>query len=156
MNVKLWHIFLDTARWPLFNGGVEEVEATLNFKKELICQARQQRRGQTLKGPNRIHLLTSSRCAWLMSSSFGGEHMSTAAAPPSIGSDCVLANCIPGSRANSEPSELSRFSEKRASSFHLFHMLGSLYTKLEAIHSGQSSTRCLGHAFIWAKNADED
>lgn len=46
-----------------------------------------------------------------MSSSFGGEHMSTAAVPPSIGSDCVLANSLPGSRANSEASELSRFSE---------------------------------------------
>lgn len=46
-----------------------------------------------------------------MSPSFGGEHMSAAAVPPSIGSDCVLANSLPGSRANSEASELSRFSE---------------------------------------------
>lgn len=46
-----------------------------------------------------------------MSSSFGGEHMSTAAVPPSIGSDCVLANSLPGSRANSEASELSCFSQ---------------------------------------------
>lgn len=44
-----------------------------------------------------------------MSSSFGGEHMSTAAVPPWIGSDCVLANCIPGSQAKSEWSELSHF-----------------------------------------------
>lgn len=47
-----------------------------------------------------------------MSSYFGGEHMSAAAVPPSIGSDCALANCIPGSQANSEASELSRFSQK--------------------------------------------
>lgn len=79
--------------------------------EELICWARENttRRGQTVKGLNAIHLLTCSRCAWLMSSSFGGEHMSTAAVPPSIGSDCVLANCIPGSQAKSEWSELSHF-----------------------------------------------
>lgn len=79
--------------------------------EELICRARQNaaRRGQTVKGLNAIHLLTCSRCAWLMSSSFGGEHMSTAAVPPWIGSDCVLANCIPGSQAKSEWSELSHF-----------------------------------------------
>lgn len=91
-----------------------------------------------------------------MSSSFGGEHMSAAAVPPSIGSDCVLANCIPGSRANSEASELSRFFEKQASTFHLFHMRGLLYDKLDAIHSGQSSTWCQGHSFIRTKDADED
>lgn len=79
--------------------------------EELICWAREKttRRGQTVKGLNAIHLLTCSRCAWLMSSSFGGEHMSTAAVPPWIGSDCVLANCIPGSQAKSEWSELSHF-----------------------------------------------
>ena len=79
--------------------------------EELICWARENTtiRGQTVKGLNAIHLLTCSRCAWLMSSSFGGEHMSTAAVPPWIGSDCVLANCIPGSQAKSEWSELSHF-----------------------------------------------
>lgn len=83
--------------------------------EELICWARENttRRGQTVKGLNAIHLLTCSRCAWLMSSSFGGEHMSTAAVPPWIGSDCVRANCIPGSQAKSEWSELSHFWYKR-------------------------------------------
>lgn len=47
--------------------------------------------------------------------------MSTAAVPPSIGSDCALANCIPGSPAKSEWSELSHFL-KRASAFHLIYM----------------------------------
>lgn len=56
-----------------------------------------------------------------MSSSFGGEHMSTAAVPPSMGGDCARANCIPGSPAKSEPNELSHFLE-RASAFHLIHM----------------------------------
>lgn len=79
------------------------------------------RRGQTVKGLSGIHLLTCSRCAWLMSSSFGGEHMSTAAVPPSIGGDCARANCIPGSPAKSGPSELSHFL-KRASAFHLIYM----------------------------------
>lgn len=40
---------------------------------------------------------------------FGGEHMSTTAVPPWIGSDCVRACCISGSRAKSERSELSHF-----------------------------------------------
>lgn len=79
------------------------------------------RRGQTVKGLSGIHLLTCSRCAWLMSSSFGGEHMSTAAVPPSIGGDCARANCIPGSPAKSGPSELSHFL-KRDSAFHLIYM----------------------------------
>lgn len=79
------------------------------------------RRGQTVKGLSSIHLLTCSRCAWLMSSSFGGEHMSTAAVPPSMGGDCAQANCIPGSPAKSEPSELSRFL-RGASAFHLIYM----------------------------------
>lgn len=78
------------------------------------------RRGQTVKGLSGIHLLTCSRCAWLMSSSFGGEHMSTAAVPPSMGGDCARANCIPGSPAKSEPSELSHFLQ-RASAFHLIY-----------------------------------
>lgn len=101
-----------------------KVRATL-AGEELICWARgkknTRRRGQTVKGLSGIHLLTCSRCAWLMSSSFGGEHMSTAAVPPSIGGDCARANCIPGSPAKSGPSELSHFL-KRASAFHLIYM----------------------------------
>lgn len=105
---------------------------------ELICRARENttRRGQTVKGLNAIHLLTCSRCAWLMSSSFGGEHMSTAAVPPWIGSDCVLANCIPGSQAKSEWSELSHFWYK-----HLLH--STWFTCLfchTTIHTSQNST----------------
>lgn len=104
---------------PWRNGG--KVRATLERNLFVEQGKNTRRRGQTVKGLSAIHLLTCSRCAWLMSSSFGGEHMSTAAVPPSIGSDCALANCIPGSPAKSERSELSHFL-KRASAFHLIYM----------------------------------
>lgn len=120
-----WHWFAFhravTQRCP---GALKErgkVRATLERNLFVEQGKNTWRRGQTVKGLSAIHLLTCSRCAWLMSSSFGGEHMSTAAVPPSIGSDCALANCIPGSPAKSEWSELSHFL-KRASAFHLIYM----------------------------------
>lgn len=52
----LWH-----KRKVQCGRGVMQVGKKVEAEKELICRARQKRRGQTLKGPNRIHLLTCSR-----------------------------------------------------------------------------------------------
>ena len=74
-----------------------------------------------------------------MSSSFGGEHMSTAAVPSWIGSDCMLANCIPGSQAKSVQSELPQFFDTSIS--HIppdLHV--SFSTEPAAVRSGQNGT----------------
>lgn len=82
---------------------------------------------------------------------FGGEHMSTAAVPPWIGSDCVLANCIPGSQAKSEWSELSHFWYQRSTWFTclFFHRI------VAAIHLGQNSTWLGRSNFSQTKDAEE-
>lgn len=103
-----------------------------------------------------IHLLTCSRCAWLMSYSFVGEHMSTTAVPSWIGSDCTRANCIPGSQAKSEhSSELPQFffsySSLLLQASSLFDSHACICSKQAAIILAKISFQIWELIILWAK-----
>lgn len=74
---------------------------------------------------------------------FGGKHMSTAAVPPWIGGDCVLANCIPGNQAKSEWSKLSHFWCEHSTWFtHLFSYKTSNHLHKPGQHLTKNSELC--------------
>lgn len=81
---------------------------------------------------------------------FGGEHMSTTAVPPWIGSDCVRARCISGSRAKSEWSELSHFWYECSTWFTCLFFP----SQMADIHCGQNCTWLERSNFSQNKDAE--